>query len=56
MCLRIRHLLQVAIALQGGDIIYFELDQLGQLLETEKKEVRLASEYRGLSCQIPQYL
>ncbi|KAL6757658.1 CPSF A subunit region-domain-containing protein [Haematococcus lacustris] len=29
---------QVAIAL-GGDVIYFELDQMGQLLETEKKEM-----------------
>lgn len=32
-------LVQVAIAL-GGDVVYFELDQMGQLLETEKKEVR----------------
>jgi len=31
--------LQVAIAL-GGDVIYFELDPMGQLLEAEKKEVR----------------
>jgi splicing factor 3B subunit 3 len=29
---------QVAIAL-GGDVIYFEQDQTGQLLETDKKEV-----------------
>lgn len=29
---------QVAIAL-GAEVIYFELDNLGQLLETEKKEV-----------------
>ena len=29
---------QVAIAL-GGDVIYFELDPMGQLLEAEKKEV-----------------
>mmetsp|Transcript_4234 Transcript_4234/g.6990 ORF Transcript_4234/g.6990 Transcript_4234/m.6990 type:complete len:1205 (-) Transcript_4234:464-4078(-) len=29
---------QVAIAL-GGDVVYFELDQMGQLLETEKKEM-----------------
>jgi hypothetical protein len=34
--------IQVAIAL-GGDVIYFELDHMGQLLETEKKEVRTAS-------------
>jgi hypothetical protein len=39
-CLCCAYPTQVAIALQGGDIIYFELDQLGQLLETEKKEVR----------------
>ncbi len=31
---------QVAIAL-GSEIIYFELDQMGQLLETEKKDVRV---------------
>ncbi len=31
---------QVAIALEGGDVICFELDQMGQLIETEKKEVR----------------
>eukprot|EP00197_Chlamydomonas_leiostraca_P002569 CAMPEP_0202858070 /NCGR_PEP_ID=MMETSP1391-20130828/754_1 /ASSEMBLY_ACC=CAM_ASM_000867 /TAXON_ID=1034604 /ORGANISM="Chlamydomonas leiostraca, Strain SAG 11-49" /LENGTH=642 /DNA_ID=CAMNT_0049536943 /DNA_START=87 /DNA_END=2011 /DNA_ORIENTATION=- len=29
---------QVAIAL-GGEVIYFELDNMGQLLETEKKEM-----------------
>ncbi len=35
--------LQVAIALAGGDIFYFELDQMGQLVEGDKKEVRAAS-------------
>lgn len=30
---------QVAISLQGTEIIYFELDQMGQLLEIEKKEM-----------------
>ncbi|PRP81374.1 hypothetical protein PROFUN_11061 [Planoprotostelium fungivorum] len=28
---------QVVIALSGGDLLYFELDQLGQLIEIEKK-------------------
>ncbi len=26
----------MVIALEGGEIIYFELDQLGQMVETEK--------------------
>jgi splicing factor 3B subunit 3 len=28
---------QVVIALSGGDILYFELDQMGQLMEVDKK-------------------
>eukprot|EP00873_Tetraselmis_striata_P011542 jgi/Tetstr1/431806/TSEL_021301.t1 len=31
---------QVAIALSGGDLIYFELDVRGNLVETEKKDMR----------------
>ena len=30
---------QVVIALSGGECIYFEQDQMGQLAETEKKEM-----------------
>jgi splicing factor 3B subunit 3 len=30
---------QVVIALVGGDLIYFELDAAGQLMETEKREL-----------------
>ena len=30
---------QVAIALSGGEVIYFELDTMGQLLEERKREM-----------------
>ncbi len=31
--------MQVAIALSGGEVIYFEMDQMGQLLEERKREM-----------------
>ena len=31
--------LQVIIALSGGEVIYFELDAIGQLIETEKQDM-----------------
>lgn len=31
--------MQVIIALTGGELLYFELDAMGQLAETEKREM-----------------
>ncbi len=31
---------QVAVALSGGEVVYFELDPHGQLLETEKRDLQ----------------
>ena len=38
---------QLAIALEGGEVIYFELDSMGQLVETEK--MRLDAEVVAMS-------
>lgn len=36
-----RNCFQVVIALSGGEIIYFELDAIGQLIETEKQDMNV---------------
>ncbi len=44
---------QLAIALEGGELIYFELDQIGQLVETEK--LNLDAEVVSISIgKVPQ--
>jgi len=43
----------MVIALEGGEIIYFELDQLGQMVETEK--INLDAEVVALDIgQVPE--
>lgn len=36
--IKIGWFIQVVIGLSGGEILYFEMDLIGQLLETEKKD------------------
>ena len=38
-CIRVFVTTKVAIALDGGEIIYFELDMMGQLLEERKRDM-----------------
>ena len=41
---------QVVISLGGGEVIYFELDQAGQLMEMDKKELPFEVAKCGCCC------